>query len=143
MVPALEHVKMFCQAQEPCGPQFCIQLGDEGLVQLMAAAYYLGMDVLLEEACKKVGSTLSNCSVEEIRERFHLTNDISPDELVALQAEEEWLEDCTDAGTDRDELYEVTADAVDQSIEQLPQAREVTDKSREVMLKVLHPSLST
>ena len=62
--PVLEHIKAFCQAQEPCGPQFRIQLelGDEGLLRLMAAANYLGMDGLLEMAYKEVGGALSNCA---------------------------------------------------------------------------------
>jgi S-phase kinase-associated protein 1 len=63
------------------------------LFQLMQAANYLEIPLLLTFCCKYVASVMRNLSVEEARAQFHVKNDYAAHEEAALKEENKWAEE--------------------------------------------------
>ena len=56
-------------------------------------ANYLDIPPLVDLACAKVASMIKGKTPEEIRKRFNIENDFSPEEEEAVRAENRWAED--------------------------------------------------
>lgn len=66
---------------------------DQGtLFELLLAANYLGIDGLLDAACKTVANQIKGKSAEEIRRTFNIQNDFTPEEEAEVRAENQWCE---------------------------------------------------
>jgi len=65
----------------------------ECLFELILASNYMDIKPLLDLACAKVASMIKGKSPEEIRRRFNIVNDFTPEEEEAVRAENKWAED--------------------------------------------------
>lgn len=63
------------------------------LIDLTAAANYLGMEALLDVCCKAIASHMSGLSVEELRLKFNIPNDFTPEEETRLRAQYGWADE--------------------------------------------------
>ena len=70
-----------------------IDLSDPELFALMHAANYLDCAPLLDLCSAKLATYLKNQSVAYIRDRFHIQNDLSPEEELAIEQEVHWAYD--------------------------------------------------
>lgn len=67
---------------------------DQGtLFELLLAANYLGIDGLLDAACKTVANQIKGKGAEEIRKTFNIENDFTPEEENEARRENEWCEE--------------------------------------------------
>ena len=57
------------------------------------AANYMDIKPLLDLACAKVASMIKGKTPEEIRKRFNIKNDFTPEEEEAVRAENKWAEE--------------------------------------------------
>lgn len=70
-----------------------IDLEDEAIFKIIIAANYMEIKQLLDLACEKVASEIRGKSVEQIRERFNLKNDYTPEEEEEVKREFTWCEE--------------------------------------------------
>eukprot|EP00483_Globobulimina_turgida_P005265 UN05275 len=70
-----------------------IEVDQETLFEIILAANHLKIRPLLDLACAKVASMIKGKSPEEIRQRFNIENDFTPEEEEAVRAENAWAED--------------------------------------------------
>eukprot|EP01084_Bolivina_argentea_P039709 73381_1 len=70
-----------------------IEVDQETLFELILAANKLKIKPLLDLTCAKVASMIKGKTPEEIRKRFNIQNDFSPEEEEAVRAENKWAED--------------------------------------------------
>ena len=138
---ALQCIKSYCESRQPHGPSFHITLGDEQLVQLLVASDFLGIEGLLDLACKEFGTVLDACTAEEIRTRFQIPNDIADDEALALDAENEWLTEKPNtepAGRPAREIYAAIDGNTEQLIQGLPEVmtRLMTENTQAALNRV-------
>ena len=54
------------------------------------AAHYLEIQSLLDLTCQRLAEILTENSVEQIREIFHIKNDFTPEEEKELRSKIEW-----------------------------------------------------
>ncbi|MFH4980826.1 hypothetical protein AB6A40_007535 [Gnathostoma spinigerum] len=62
------------------------------LVQLVNAANYLDIKLLLNQLAIKVAAMIDSKSVEDVREMFDITNDFTKEEEEQIKKENEWCE---------------------------------------------------
>ncbi len=67
-----------------------INVPEEMLFDLILAANYLDNKDLLDLACAKVASMIKGKTPEEIRKIFNIENDFTPEQEIALIAENNW-----------------------------------------------------
>jgi S-phase kinase-associated protein 1 len=65
----------------------------EELQLLLNAANYLDVRPLLDLCCCKFASMIKGKAPEEIREKFNIVNDFSPEEEAIIREENKWCED--------------------------------------------------
>lgn len=70
-----------------------VEIEQDQLFELILAANYMDVKPLLDLACAKVASMLKNKTPEEIRKKFNIVNDFTPEEEEAIRAENKWAED--------------------------------------------------
>ena len=71
-----------------------VAVDDETLFNLILAANYLDIKLLLDLACKSVADEIKSCkSPEEIRKRFNIKNDFTPEEEEEVRRENAWIDD--------------------------------------------------
>jgi len=71
-----------------------VTVDDEVLFNLILAANYLDIKALLDLTCKKVAEYIKQCKTpEEIRKRFNIKNDFTPEEEEEVRRENQWCED--------------------------------------------------
>ena len=70
-----------------------VQIDDELLFDLILAANYMDMKPLLDLTCATVASFMKNKTAEEIRKRFNIENDLSPEEEAMIHEENKWAEE--------------------------------------------------
>ncbi len=63
------------------------------LIDLTAAANYLAMEPLLDVCCKAIANHMTGLSVEELRLKFNIPNDFTPEEEAKLKAEFGWADE--------------------------------------------------
>lgn len=67
---------------------------DQGtLFELLLAANYLGIEGLLDAACKTVANQIRGKGPDEIRKTFNIINDFTPEEEEAVKHENQWCEE--------------------------------------------------
>jgi len=70
-----------------------VNIEQEILFELILAANYLDIKCLLDLACAKVASMIKGKSPEEIRKKFNIVNDFTPEEEAQVREENKWCED--------------------------------------------------
>ena len=63
------------------------------LFELIMAANYLDIPKLLDLCCAKVATQIKGKTPEQIRARFNIKNDFTPEEEKLVRQENEWCED--------------------------------------------------
>lgn len=67
---------------------------DQGtLFEILLAANYLGIDGLLDSACKTVANQIRGKAPDEIRKTFNIQNDFTPEEEAEVRHENQWCEE--------------------------------------------------
>uniref|UniRef100_A0A0E0LZ48 SKP1-like protein n=1 Tax=Oryza punctata TaxID=4537 RepID=A0A0E0LZ48_ORYPU len=69
---------------------FLAGVDQDTLFDLLLAANYLQADGLLDLACKKVAGMMTGKSPEQMREIFHIVNDLTPEEENEIREEISW-----------------------------------------------------
>jgi hypothetical protein len=77
----------------PIDKKFIGSLEISALIDLTSAANYLSMDPLLDTCCKAIAKEMSGLSVEELRVKFNIQNDFTPEEETKLKAEFGWADE--------------------------------------------------
>lgn len=70
-----------------------LNVDQEMLFEIILAANYLDIQALLDTACKTVARMIKGNSPEEIRKKFNIFNDFTPEEEARIKKENEWAED--------------------------------------------------
>lgn len=68
------------------------QIDDETLFNLILAANYLDIKSLLDLTCKTVADEIKGKTPEEIRVRFNIKNDFTPEEEEEVKRENAWCD---------------------------------------------------
>lgn len=64
----------------------------DDIVSLVIAANYLDIDPLTELSCAKLASQIKGKTAEEIRKKFGIENDFTPEEEAQIREENKWSE---------------------------------------------------
>ena len=64
--------------------------GSPVVIALIAAANYLGCEALLDRGCQHVADDIRGLSIEQMREKYHIVNDMTPEEEKAIVDENQW-----------------------------------------------------
>jgi len=79
---------------EPADQKFVDELEQPELFALILAANFLEIKPLLTLGCKVVANLIKACkTVEEIRTKFGIQNDFTPEEEEQVKRENQWCED--------------------------------------------------
>mmetsp|Transcript_29350 Transcript_29350/g.68052 ORF Transcript_29350/g.68052 Transcript_29350/m.68052 type:complete len:164 (+) Transcript_29350:31-522(+) len=71
-----------------------VQVEDDVLFNLILAANYLDIKDLLDLTCKTVADYIKQCkTAEEIRQRFNIVNDFTPEEEEEVRRENAWCDE--------------------------------------------------
>jgi len=70
-----------------------VKVDDETLFNLILAANYLDIKSLLDLTCKAVADEIKGKTPEEIRTRFNIKNDFTPEEEEEVKRENAWCEE--------------------------------------------------
>jgi len=70
-----------------------VKVDDETLFNLILAANYLDIKTLLDLTCKTVADEIKGKTPEEIRIRFNIKNDFTPEEEEEVKRENAWCEE--------------------------------------------------
>ena len=71
-----------------------IKMDDKLLFDLILAANYLEITPLLDLACQSVANYIKECkNPQEIRRRFNIKNDFTPEEEAEVRKENSWCDD--------------------------------------------------
>jgi S-phase kinase-associated protein 1 len=71
-----------------------IKVEDDVLFNIILAANYLDIKSLLDLTCKTVADYIKQCkTTEEIRQRFNIVNDFTPEEEDEVRKENAWCDE--------------------------------------------------
>jgi len=70
-----------------------LNLSDDDLFQLILAANYLDIKPLLDITCMKIANQIKGKTPEQIRTRFNIKNDFTPEEEAEIQKENAWCQE--------------------------------------------------
>lgn len=77
----------------PWDQRFLEALELSSLIELTKAANYLNIPGLLDLCCRTIAQQMSGLRVDELRRKFNLTNDFSPEEEARMVAEFSWVQE--------------------------------------------------
>jgi len=77
---------------DPWDQEF-LKVDQQVLFELILAANYLDIKVLLDTCCKTVANMIKGKTTEELRKIFNIKNDLTPEEEEQIRKENEWCED--------------------------------------------------
>jgi hypothetical protein len=63
------------------------------LIELTKAANYLNIPLLLDLCCRTIARQMSGLKAEELRKKFNLPNDFTPEEEAKMAAEFAWIDE--------------------------------------------------
>ena len=69
-----------------------MNITDEEVHDIIHAANFMNIECLLELGCAKMGSIIRGLSIPEIRKRFNIVNDFTPEQEAELFNEEKLAE---------------------------------------------------
>ena len=101
LVKVIEFLKYHHKAEEETIPEDECQrwdrdyakVDDATLFNLILAANYLDIKPLLDLTCKAVADEIKGKTPEEIRTRFNIKNDFTPEEEEEVKRENAWCEE--------------------------------------------------
>ncbi len=101
LVKVIEYLKYHQRAEEETIPEDeqtrwdkdYVKVDDETLFNTILAANYLDIKPLLDLTCKAVADEIKGKSPEEIRVRFNIKNDFTPEEEEEVKRENAWCEE--------------------------------------------------
>ena len=64
----------------------------DDLIDVVVASNFLDIDPLIELSCAKLASLIKGKSAEEIRKKFGIENDFTPEEEAQIREENKWAE---------------------------------------------------
>lgn len=70
-----------------------VNVPQDMLFELILAANYMNIQPLLDLTCATVASLIKGKTPEEIRQRFNIVNDFSPEEEAQVREENKWCEE--------------------------------------------------
>merc|ERR1712070_316405 len=88
LIKVIEYCKYHHKAEQESLPA-----DDETLFNLILAANYLDIKTLLDLTCKTVADEIKGKTPEEIRIRFNIKNDFTPEEEEEVKRENAWCEE--------------------------------------------------
>ena len=99
LVKVIEYLKYHQKAEEDGTEDTTVwdvnyvKVDDETLFNLILAANYLDIKSLLDLTCKAVADEIKGKTPEEIRTRFNIKNDFTPEEEEEVKRENAWCEE--------------------------------------------------
>lgn len=90
--PDYEEMIRATDSMDEWDAEFC-KVDQGTLFEIIVAANYLDIKVLLDTTCKAVAGMMKGKSPEEIRKLFNIENDLSPEEEEAIRRENNWCEE--------------------------------------------------
>lgn len=101
LVKVIEFLKYHQRAEDESMPEVdqavwdknYAKVDDETLFNLILAANYLEIKPLLDLTCKAVADEIRGKTPEEIRTRFNIKNDFTPEEEEEVKRENAWCEE--------------------------------------------------
>ena len=69
-----------------------VDMEDDAVFELIKAANFMDVQSLIELGCAKIASIIQGKTPEEIRDRFGIRNDFTPEEEERIQEENRWCE---------------------------------------------------
>lgn len=101
LVKVIEYLKYHQRAEEESIPEDeqqrwdkdYLKVDDATLFSTILAANYLDIKPLLDLTCKAVADEIKGKSPEEIRVRFNIKNDFTPEEEEEVKRENAWCEE--------------------------------------------------
>lgn len=101
LVKVIEYLKYHQRAEEETIPEDeqqrwdkdYLKVDDATLFSTILAANYLDIKPLLDLTCKAVADEIKGKSPEEIRVRFNIKNDFTPEEEEEVKRENAWCEE--------------------------------------------------
>ena len=83
------------EVNEQWNNEFINNIKDDVLFDIILAANYLDIKDLLDLSCKKVADDIKKCKTpQEIRRRYNIKNDFTPEEEEEIRKENDWCEEC-------------------------------------------------
>ncbi|KAF5181057.1 Skp1-like protein [Thalictrum thalictroides] len=70
--------------------EFTKNMDQQRLFELILAANYLNIKKLMDVTCQAVADSIKDCSPEEIRTMFNITNDFTQEEEEQVRKENQW-----------------------------------------------------
>ncbi|CAO2046272.1 unnamed protein product [Urochloa humidicola] len=70
-----------------------VRVDNDSLIDLIKAANFLGIDGLMDLACKAVAEQMKGKTADEIRNKFNIVNDYTEEKLEEVRRENSWAFD--------------------------------------------------
>ena len=86
------HEEYLCNVT-PWDQKFMDNLDLATLLELTKAANYLNVALLLDLCCRTIAKQMTGLKAEELRKKFNLTNDFTPEEEAKMAAEFAWIDE--------------------------------------------------
>lgn len=77
----------------PWDQKFLDALDMATLIELTKAANYLNTPLLLDLCCRTIAKQMSGLTAEELRKKFNIPNDFTPEEEAKMAAEFAWIDE--------------------------------------------------
>ena len=87
------YYERYAEVTSPWDQRFMDSFDTSTLIELTKAANYLYIADLLDLCCKTIAGQMVGLSVEELRKKFNIKNDFTPEEEAKLAAEFAWVEE--------------------------------------------------